>query len=107
MITYEYTKIEPTVLSYRGYDNFIIRMTVGMTATDENGNTAYHEETHALQTDIEFNDSAPFIPFDEMTKDDVIKICENIAQIGHFKTRLNEKLYSTTIPRVVKFNWQE
>lgn len=106
MITYEYTKIEPIVMSYRGYDNFIISMTVGMTALDENGNSAYHEETHSLYLDKEFTNDSPFVPFDEMTQEQVMKICDNISNIGHFKIRLNEKLYSTTIPRVVKFSWQ-
>lgn len=106
MITYEYTKIEPTVVSYRGYDNFIIRLTVGMTANDGNGKSEYYEETHALDTDREFNEDSPFVPFNEMSKEQVLSMCDTIANVGHFKIRLQEKL-NGMVPKVAKFNWQD
>lgn len=106
MITYEYTKIEPTVVSYRGYENFIIRLTVGMTAIDENGNSEYYEETHALDTEKVFTLDSPFIPFNEMTREQVLSMCDHIAEVGHFKVRLQEKL-NGLIPKLTKFSWQE
>lgn len=90
-ITYTITEITPNVKPYRGYDDFIHSIVIRMTATDGE-NEVMTAGLYELDVDCVFDESNPYVPFDQWDAAKVNSVVEQLIARAGTKERLNRKL---------------
>lgn len=69
-ITYSVASYVPRVKDYRGYEQMIFDIDVFLEFTDsETGSTIGYQLFHKFDTEFEYSAENPFVPFTEITED--------------------------------------
>lgn len=90
-ITYNVIEVVPNVKPYRGYDDFIHSILIRMTATDGE-NVVSTAGVYELDVDFVFDESNPYVPFDQWDSAKVNAVVEQLITRAGTKERLNRKL---------------
>lgn len=90
-ITYTVTEITPNVKPYRGYDDFIHSITIRTSATDGE-NVVTTAGLYELDVDCVFDESNPYVPFDQWDSVKVNAVVEQLLTRAGTRERLARKL---------------
>lgn len=103
-ITYNITEITPNVKPYRGYDDFIHSIIIRMNATDGE-NTVTTAGLYELDVDFVFDETNPYVPFDQWDSTKVNSVVEQLIVRAGTRERLARKLkVKAAQPKPRQFN---
>lgn len=82
----------PRVKKVGDYDDFLVSLLVGMTAVDDNGRSAKLELQQVFPERSDYTEEDPFIPFSDFTPEQILALCETVAEQFNMRTRLTDML---------------
>ena len=80
-ISHQVKAITPRVKDHRGYIDMIFDLTVYLECTDtETGSTIGYQIFHTFDTEVEYNEENPFIPFSEISEEQVNSLVQTLIK---------------------------
>lgn len=80
-ISREIKLVTPRVRDYRGYTDMIFDMTVFIDFTDlDTESTIGYQIVHGFDTEIEYNEENPFVPFSDITEETINALIESLIE---------------------------
>lgn len=80
-ISHQVKAITPRVKDHRGYSDMIFDLTVFVDYTDiETGSTVGYQISHKFDTETEYSEENPFIPFAEITEEQINSLIETLIE---------------------------
>lgn len=89
-ITKEVKSISPRVKDYRGYTDMIFDMSVFIDLTDiDTGSTIGYQIFHQFDTEIKYTTKNKFVPFSEITKEQIDFLVNTLIENERFNGQLS------------------
>lgn len=114
-ISREIKLVTPRVRDHRGYTDMIFDMTVFIDFTDlDTESTIGYQIVHSFDTEIEYDEENPFVPFSDITEETVNTLIERLIEnekiggqvpLNEWIIQRFENLYSE--PKSKPFSFQE
>lgn len=80
-ISHQVKAITPRVKDHRGYSDMIFDLTVFVDYTDiETGSTVGYQISHKFDTETEYSEENPFIPFAEITEEQINSLVQTLIK---------------------------
>jgi len=100
-ITKEVKLISPRVKDHRGYTDMMFDMTIFVDFTDlETTSTIGYQILHSFDTEIEYDEDNPFVPFSQITEENINVLVENLVSTEKFNGQT--PLYDWIVQRFEK-----